>query len=96
MIILKGNFIKSLFLLQKYKTHLTIDIITCSYRIKCPNEDNKDTQGLQPNFNTDVADSYSPPIVENMDISDPQKNKVNRNRYQLTSNYYLLHYVDNV
>ncbi|XP_076179817.1 WD repeat domain 81 isoform X2 [Ptiloglossa arizonensis] len=44
-------------------------------RIKCPNEDNKDTQGLQPNFNTDVADSYSPPIVENMDISDPQKNK---------------------
>ena len=43
-------------------------------RIKVLNEDNRDT--LQTNFNQDIADSYSPPVVENMDASDSQKNKV--------------------
>ena len=46
------------------------------YRIKVSNEDNRDMLGLQTNFNTDVADSYSPPVVENIDTSDSQKNKV--------------------
>ncbi|KZC07325.1 WD repeat-containing protein 81 [Dufourea novaeangliae] len=44
-------------------------------RIKGLNEENRDTRAFQSNFNTDVADSYSPPVVENMDISDYQKNK---------------------
>ncbi|XP_053982258.1 WD repeat-containing protein 81 isoform X2 [Hylaeus volcanicus] len=42
--------------------------------IKCANSD-KDAQRLQPNFNTNVTDSYSPPVLENMDVSDSQKNK---------------------
>lgn len=47
------------------------------YRVKVSNEDNRDNRvGLQTNFNTDVADSYSPPVVENIDTSDSQKNKV--------------------
>lgn len=50
------------------------------YRVKISNEDNRDNRvGLQTNFNTDVADSYSPPVVENIDTSDSQKNKVNKN-----------------
>ncbi|CAK9833039.1 WD repeat-containing protein 81 [Anthophora retusa] len=44
-------------------------------RVKVSNEDNRDTVGLQTNFNADVADSYSPPVTENMDPSDLQKNK---------------------
>ncbi|XP_046142693.1 WD repeat-containing protein 81 isoform X2 [Osmia bicornis bicornis] len=44
-------------------------------RIKISSEDNKDVLGVQSNFNADVADSYSPPATENMDVSDHQKNK---------------------
>ncbi|XP_043262168.1 WD repeat-containing protein 81 [Colletes gigas] len=44
-------------------------------RTKSSTEDNRDVQGLQPNFNIDVADSYSPPVVENLDTADPQKDK---------------------
>nr|XP_033329625.1 WD repeat-containing protein 81 isoform X1 [Megalopta genalis] len=44
-------------------------------RAKCVNDENKDTRGFQSNFNSDVADSYSPPVIETMDISDYQKNK---------------------
>lgn len=50
------------------------------YRVKVSNEDNRDILGLQTNFNTDVADSYSPPVIENIDTSDSQKNKVNKLR----------------
>lgn len=53
-------------------------IYRCLYllRIKVLSEDNRDTLGLQTNFNQDIADSYSPPVVENMDASESQKNKV--------------------
>ncbi|XP_076671390.1 WD repeat domain 81 isoform X2 [Andrena cerasifolii] len=44
-------------------------------RVKVLNEDNRDTRALQSNFDKDVAESYSPPVTENMDVSDPQKNK---------------------
>ncbi|XP_031841126.1 WD repeat domain 81 isoform X2 [Nomia melanderi] len=44
-------------------------------RTQGANEESKDTRGFQSNFNSDVADSYSPPVIENMDISDYQKNK---------------------
>lgn len=50
------------------------------YRVKVSNEDNRDILGLQTNFNTDVVDSYSPPVIENIDTSDSQKNKVNKLR----------------
>lgn len=52
--------------------------IYCMHRIKVLNEDNRDTSGLQSNFDKDVAESYSPPVTESMDASDPQKNKVNK------------------
>jgi hypothetical protein len=29
---------------------------------------------------TDVADSYSPPVLENSDVPDLQRNKVKQNR----------------
>lgn len=64
------------------------------YRIKVSNEDNRDILGLQTNFNTDVADSYSPPVVENIDTSDSQKNKVNKdiNKFYVIIYYYKYYY----
>lgn len=64
------------------------------YRIKVSNEDNRDILGLQTNFNTDVADSYSPPVVENIDTSDSQKNKVNKdiNKFYVIIYYYKSYY----
>ncbi|OAD55604.1 WD repeat-containing protein 81 [Eufriesea mexicana] len=44
-------------------------------RVKVLNEDNRDSLGLQTNFNADIADSYSPPVIENMNASDCQENK---------------------
>ncbi|CAL7948675.1 unnamed protein product [Xylocopa violacea] len=44
-------------------------------RAKIFSEDNRDNPEVQRNFNVDVADSYSPPVTENMDASDFQKDK---------------------
>lgn len=61
------------------------------YRIKASNEDTGhcSTQDwniietcssgsplISDGFNVEIAESYSPPVVENSNISDPQRNKV--------------------
>nr|XP_012148258.1 PREDICTED: WD repeat-containing protein 81 isoform X4 [Megachile rotundata] len=61
---------------ESYKNEISQKTISEHFtRIKVSNEENRDALAVQSNFNADVADSYSPPATENMDISDLQKNK---------------------
>ncbi|XP_076248923.1 WD repeat domain 81 isoform X2 [Calliopsis andreniformis] len=57
--------------------NLKNDNITNEYlcRKETSDEDNRDVRKLLSNSNKDIADSYSPSVMKNMDVSDHQKNK---------------------
>ncbi|XP_017887166.1 WD repeat-containing protein 81 [Ceratina calcarata] len=62
--------------MENFKDEVTPKTISEHFtRTKTLNEDNRNAIGHQTNFNTDVADSYSPPVTDNIDTSDLQTNK---------------------
>lgn len=66
--------------------------------MKTTNESGLDNNGtcVWNKLDTDVADSYSPPVLENSDVPDLQRNRVKSNRLRYLISFLFLDVIANI